>query len=177
MDKTAKIIFSVLCSALIVLFCYIVFHEAGHCLIAALCGANITEFSISGAHMSYIGGEFNAVTASVFNAAGMLLPVAISFIFMIFYRKNFDNVFYRIFSFTFSLIPLFSLIAWIFVPILSLSGKAPKDDDVTKFIISSGLNPWIVCGGAAVLLAAGAFLAWKKKVIQNYWDTCRGKEQ
>ena len=46
-----KIFFSFVLSALLSILLYIVLHEAGHCIVAILCGATITEFSILSAHM------------------------------------------------------------------------------------------------------------------------------
>ena len=175
MGRNNKVIISALGSVIIVIFSYIILHEAGHCLVAVFCGAKITQFSILGAHMSYVGGEFNTITYALLHAAGTLLPVVVSFVFMAFYRKGYKNVFYRIFSTMFSLLPFFSLIAWILVPILYLLGEAPENDDVTKFINALGLNPWIVSVAAIVLFMSGILFAWKIKIILNYYNTCRGK--
>ena len=46
---------------------------------------------------------------------------------------------------------------------------ALRHDDAVKFLASSGLSPWAVSLGAAALFAFCLFLAWKKKIIQNYW--------
>ncbi|MPM22897.1 hypothetical protein SDC9_69357 [bioreactor metagenome] len=175
MKKHQTIVLSALGSAFLSIFIYIVLHESGHCLIAALGGAKITEFSILGAHMRYEGGAFSAATLSLLNAAGVLLPVLVSAVYMFFYSQARSGVFYRIFSFMFSMIPFFALIAWIFVPILYLSGNAPTGDDVTMFLYNSGVTPLIVSLSAAALLALGIALATKKRIIQNYWETCRSK--
>jgi len=175
MDRRVKVILSLLCSVILTLLSYIVLHEGGHCIVAFLCGAKITRFSVLGAYMSYDGGVFNTVTYSLLHAAGMLFPVLISFVFMLFYREYSQSIFYRIFSAIFSLLPFFSTVAWVFVPILYIFGEAPSNDDVTKFINASELSPWVVCGAAILLFTAGFLLAWKKKVIQNYLNTCRGK--
>lgn len=169
MKKRQTIVLSALGSALLSIFVYIILHESGHCLIAALCGAKITEFSIIGAHMSYEGGIFSPVTSSLLNAAGVLLPVVVSVMYMIFCSQTNSSAFYRIFSFMFSMIPFFAIIAWVFVPILYLFGKAPAGDDVTMFLNNSGVTPLIVSLAAATLLACAVALALKKKIIQNYW--------
>jgi hypothetical protein len=160
-------------SLCIVLISYIVLREVGPCLIAILCGAKITRFSISGVYIIHVGGVFNPVTSALFYAAGMLLPVFISFVFMLFYSKSNENVFYRIFSCIFSLTLFFSVIAWIIVPILYLLGKAPNDD-ISKFINVSGMSPWLVCGMGILLIISGIIFAWKKKIILNCWNACRG---
>ena len=46
-------------------------------------------------------------------------------------------------------------------------------DDVTGFIESSGASPWAVLLGAVLLFAGCLFLAWQKKIIQNYWAAVR----
>lgn len=51
-----KVIVSLMVSLLIVFPVYVVLHEGGHTLAAALCGAKITRFSVLGAYMSYEGG-------------------------------------------------------------------------------------------------------------------------
>lgn len=174
MNKQKLLILSVFGSVILVMFFYIVLHESGHCLVAIFCGARITEFSILGAHMSYEGGTFNSITLPLLNAAGMLMPVIVSGAYIAFYSNKRDSIFYRIYSFMFALIPFFSLIAWIFVPILYMRGTAPAADDVTQFINNSGLNPWIVCLTAGIMLFCGVFFAWKKRILQNYWEACRG---
>jgi hypothetical protein len=66
--------------------------------------------------------------------------------------------------------PIGAIGSWIFVPILYLFDMAPAGDDVSKFIVSSGIAPWIVVLGAITLLVSCVFFAWKKKIVQNYWS-------
>lgn len=169
MDLKVRKILSLFAGILFAIPIYIILHEGGHALIALFCGARITEFSILGAYMRYEGGMFTPLTLSLFHIAGMLLPVLISIVCMLVYRGAAQSVFYRIFSFLFLLILTAPALAWGFVPILYLSGQAPPGDDVTKFIESSGTSPWAVLLGAVLLLAGCLFLAWKKRIIQNYW--------
>ena len=63
------------CSVLAGALLYIFVHELGHTIVAIVCGAEITEFSILGAHMSYNGGTFSKAMFSLFHAAGMLFPI------------------------------------------------------------------------------------------------------
>lgn len=165
----AKKIISLFASIICTIPIYLLLHEGGHALIAILCGARITEFSILGAYMLYEGGIFPSITLSLFHAAGMLLPVLAAIIYMLTYQDKIACIFYRIFSFIFSLITVAPILAWVIVPIFYLADKAPQSDDVTKLIDSSGLSPWAVLLGAIVLFCGCFFLAWKKKVIQNYW--------
>ena len=52
-------------SILVSLPVYIILHEGGHALVAVLCGARITKFSVLGAYTTYEGGTFTAVTLSL----------------------------------------------------------------------------------------------------------------
>ena len=127
----------------------------------------------SGRYMRYGGGTFTALTLSLFYIAGMLLPVLISIAYMLLYRDAAQSVFYRIFSFLFPLILTAPALAWGIVPLLYLSDQAPPGDDVTGFIESSGASPWAVLLGAVLLFAGCLFLAWQRKIIQNYWAAVR----
>ena len=169
MNLKVKKILSLLASAVLMVPAYILLHEGGHALVAVLCGARITEFSVLGAYMGYEGGVFTPAALSLFHIAGMLLPVLAAVIYMLAYESKAEGVFYRIFSFVSLLMPLGSLLAWVVMPVFSLAGRAPQDDDAVKFLASSGLSPWAVSLGAAALFAFCLFLAWKKKIIQNYW--------
>lgn len=170
--KVTKIL-SLFAGLLILVPLYIVLHEGGHALTAVLCGARITQFRILDAYMTYEGGAFTPFTLSLFHISGMLLPVLVSILYMLAYRNKIESIFYRIFSFLFILIPTGSILAWVLVPVLYLMGQAPRTDDAAKFINSSGFSPWIVLLGAVLLFACCLFLAWKKKILQNYWAAVR----
>lgn len=172
-NNKVKFFLTAMISAGIVLAIYILLHEGGHTLVAALCGAEITEFSFFGAHMSYTGGIFSQVTLSLLHAAGMLLPVSISIIYLIMYRRKIESSIYRIFSFLFIVLPLCSLLAWVFVPIQYMMGIAPVGEDVTKFISCSGIHPLAVTISALLLISLTLLFAWKKGVIKNYINTIK----
>ena len=174
MNPTTKKLVSLFVSLILMFPAYILLHEGGHALAAISCGARITEFSILGAYMRYEGGRFTAMTLSLFHAAGTLLPVILAVVYMLAYRSGSRSVFYRIFSFFALLMPVGSILGWVVVPVLCLLGEAPGTDDAAKFIESSGLSPWIVLGGAALLFAGCLLLAWRKKIPQNYWMAAKG---
>ena len=174
MNQTTKKLVSLFVSLILMFPAYILLHEGGHALAAISCGARITEFSLLGAYMRYEGGRFTAVTLSLFHAAGTLLPVILAVVYMLAYRSGSRSVFYRIFSFFALLMPVGSILGWVVVPVLCLLGEAPGTDDAAKFIESSGLSPWIVLGGAALLFAGCLLLAWRKKIPQNYWMAAKG---
>lgn len=175
MNLKIKTILSLFVSILFVIPIYIVLHEGGHTLIAVLYGAHITKFSIWGAYMSYEGGTFTPIGFSLLNIAGMLLPVLVAIIYMLTYRSNVISIPYRIFSYIFVVAPICSVLAWVFIPILYLADKAPQYDDVTRFMNHSGLSPWVVSFTALIIFACCIFIAWKKKIIQNFLTTVRNK--
>ena len=165
-QKVKKIIFLFI-SLIFSVPAYVILHEAGHSLVAILCGAKITKFSILEAYMNYDGGVFTKTSLSLFNIAGMLLPVLLSIAYMMFYRSTSVNQFYRIFSFIALVMPIGAIGSWIFVPILYLFDMAPAGDDVSKFIVSSGIAPWIVVLGAITLLVSCVFLPGRKRLCKN----------
>ena len=175
MDLKVKKILSLFAGLLLLVPLYIVLHEGGHTLTAAMCGAQITQFRILGAYMTYEGGTFNAFTLSLFHSAGLLLPVLVAVLYMLSYRSGTESIFYRIFSFLFILIPAGSILAWVIVPVLYMLGQAPQTDDAAKFIDSSGLSPWVVLLGAVLLFAGCLFLDWKKKIFQNDWAAVKSE--
>lgn len=177
MNLKVKIILSLFISLILVIPIYILLHEGGHSLIAVLCGAKITKFSILGAYMSYEGGSFTPITLSLSNVAGMLLPVLAAVAYMLTYRDNIKSTRYRICSYLFLIAPVCSVLSWILVPILYLAGKAPQNDDVSKFIHNSGISPWVVMFGATVVFCGCVFIAWKKRIIQNYWAVIKGLKE
>lgn len=172
--KIRKMIFLLISLAAVVPL-YIILHEGGHGLVAVLCGARITAFSVFGAYMQYEGGVFTPTSLSLFHCGGMLLPVLAAILYMLTYRSQAAGLGYRIFSFMFLLFPLGSILAWAAVPVLYLFGMAPQGDDVTRFIDSSGVSPWVVLLGAVLLFAVSFLLAWRKRIFQNYWDVVKAE--
>ena len=63
--------------------------------------------------------------------------------------------------------PIGAIGSWIFVPILYLFDMAPAGDDVSKFIVSSGIAPWIVVLGAITLLVSCVFLLGRKRLCKT----------
>lgn len=168
MNEKTKNILLLFLSLVVVVPLYIFLHEGGHALVAVLCGDRITDFSILQAHMSSEGGVYQPVTSALLYAGGMLLPVIIAAIYILLYRKENEKPFYRIFSCLFVISSVYSVGAWIFVPILYLNGSAPVGDDVTQFLNVSGMNPIAVIVLAALILGFLTFLAWRRKIFQNY---------
>lgn len=170
MNKKSKLIFCIFASAGLMLVLYIAFHELGHMIVMLSAGETIDDFSIIGAHVSGHGGTYTNASDLWLHANGAVLPFIISGAYVLLYRKEINNTFYRCFSFFVGLVPICSLLAWIIIPFLYLKGTAPAGDDATHFLenFSQTTHPLIVSAVAAVLVSMGLFLSIKKGVIGNY---------
>ena len=177
MNKKIKNITYILLSAGIAIFLYILLHEFGHMVVMLSAGATITSFSIFTAHVSAVGGDYTNLSNMCMNANGALFPLIISYFYSLLYKKGSTKSFYRIFSYVFILIPIGSMLAWVFVPFLYLNGSAPINDDVTKFLIvfCENYHPLIVSVMAVVLMGLGVVLMIKKLIIHNFIEEIKQK--
>ena len=101
---------------------------------------------------------------------GAVLPLIVSLVYLLFYKKDRNNTFYRMFSFFTGLVPISSLLAWVIIPFVYLNGTAPPSDDCTKFLMSFSqiANPLFVSAAALVIVVLGSILFIKKGVLRNY---------
>lgn len=174
MNEKAKLLLQLLAAAGIEILVYIFLHESGHALIAVCCGAKIVSFQIIGASVTSIGGTYTVFTQSLLSLAGMALPLFISVCYMLFvYRNNKTNQFYRLFSMFFSLFPVITLLAWVFVPFAYLAGDTTNPDDVIQFLNASALHPLLVVFLSLVLFCGLIFLSWKKGLLQIWLNLFR----
>ena len=176
MNKKTKLLLYTVVSIILLLILYILFHELGHLIVMLSVGEVIDDFSILGAHVSGHGGEYTFASTLWLHANGAVLPLIISMVYLLFYKKDRQNTFYRIFSFFAVFVPIFSLFAWVFVPIVYIKGTAPPNDDVTKFLTSFSqiANPLFVSIAALVIIALCSIFFIKKGVFRNY--ICELKE-
>lgn len=170
MEDRKKFILSILCIEILILFLYVLLHEFGHTLVAVACVAKITDFSIMKAHMLYIGGNFNQMTGSLLNVAGMLLPVLVCLMFILTFNCNRKNIFYMCFCIMFFIITTFSILAWVIVPLISMFFTPPAGDDVVKLLINSQWNPVIIILSAILLIVMLVTTALYKGVIKSLFD-------
>ena len=168
-SRTKKIAY-ILASLLIILFLYILLHEAGHLIVMLSAGATITDFSILTAHVSAVGGNYSDLSTLWLHANGAMFPVIVSFIYMLLYKKESKNSFYRIFSYAVSLVPICSLFAWVIIPFVYIRGNAPVNDDVTMFLLSFAQSdhPLIVSVAAVFMIAIGVVIMIKKGILKNF---------
>ncbi len=156
------------CILLVGALLYVVVHELGHTIIALVYGAEITEFSILDAHMSYNGGTFSKAMYLLFHAAGMLLPIILIVPIIISYKQGKKSILYHCCYMTACLWGVSPLLAWLIVPVVSLVDSPPQGDDVGKFIMSSEWHPMIVFAGALAILTGMLALVIKKGIIQEF---------
>ena len=170
MKKRMNIIGWLLLSAGATVLLYILLHETGHMIVMLSAGAKVTSFSILTAHVSAEGGNYSTASALWLHANGAILPMAASLVYMLLYRKDCRNTFYRMFSFLVTLVPTASMLAWVVLPFLFLQGKAPAADDVTHFltVFSKHNHPLIVSAVSAAIIAIGIALMIKRGILQNY---------
>ena len=169
MDKVKKVLY-VFASALLSIILYIILHEGGHMIVMLSAGATITDFSIFTAHVSGVGGNYTNASDLWLQANGALLPVIVSFIYMLFYKKESRSMFYHIFSYMFCLIPVGSLFAWVIIPFVYMQGNALAGDDVTKFLynFTHDYHPLLVSAVAVLIIAVGIILMIKKEIIKTF---------
>ena len=170
MDNKVKKVLYVFASALLSIILYIILHEGGHMIVMLSAGATITDFSILTAHVSGVGGNYTNASDLWLQANGALLPVIVSFIYMLFYKKESRSMFYHIFSYMFCLIPVGSLFAWVIIPFVYMQGNAPAGDDVTKFLynFTHDYHPLLVSAVAVLIIAVGIILMIKKEIIKTF---------
>lgn len=169
MPDKAKMVVYLLLSTVIAIFLYILLHESGHMIVMLAAGSTITDFSILGAHVSGVGGNYSRLSDMWLHANGALLPVIVSLVYMLLYKKKKESSFYRILSYIVSIAPVMSLLAWVIIPFIYLQGNAPVGDDVTKFLLIFDQNhqPLIVSAVALLLIAVNVTVMIKKDIIKN----------
>ncbi|MBR4084002.1 MAG: hypothetical protein IKK33_06925 [Lachnospiraceae bacterium] len=166
MKKLVTIVFAILASGV----AYIVLHELGHMIIMLSAGAKITEFSILTAHVTSVGGSYNNLSDLWLHVNGVAFPVIALMIYMLLYSKKTKNMFYRIFSFVFSVCTIGTMGAWVFIPFLYVQGNAPVGDDVTDFLynFTHDHHPLLVSGVALFIMTVAIAIMIKKGIVKNY---------
>jgi hypothetical protein len=151
-------------------FLYIIVHETGHLIVMLSAGATITDFSIMFSHVSAVGGKYTDGSEMWLNANGAVLPVVVAYTAMFFYNKKHETPFYRIIYFLVTSVPIGSLLAWVIIPLLYMAGKAPANDDVTKFLdtFTKYYPAYVTSIIAALLMGVGVYLTVSLGLLGGY---------
>jgi hypothetical protein len=136
---------------LLVLLLYTFAHESGHALVGLLWAGRITSFSVNFFNLSaHVGldGSFTPAQNAGISSAGVVLPLLLCMGLILLLPKKVDPVlqWFRLIVF---MAAVNALLAWIFIPILTLGGKSIGDDSA-NFLRYTHWPPLIVSG--AVLL-------------------------
>jgi hypothetical protein len=152
-----------LLSLVFVLFVYTFLHEGGHALVGLLFGGKLTAFSVNfwefTAHAA-VFGDFNNTQRALISVAGISLPLLVWLGLLLLVPRCPNSALDWLRAFA-TMGTLNTLLAWIVIPLLYLSGSAPGDD-ATNFLNFTGLPPVLVTAAALVLYAAGWTLFFQR---------------
>ena len=161
-----------------VLFFYVFLHASGHTIVALASGSKITEFDLFSTrpHMNYKGGNYTLFSTLWLHANGSLLPLFVSYIVAITYKKEIQNFFYRAFCFLFCTINTCSFLVWAVVPLLYMNGYMDAGEDAFKFtkIFFMYQDPRIISVFALLLTGLGALLIFWKEIPRHFFQHVRG---
>lgn len=134
-------------------------HELGHCIAVWISGGKVTGFYpfFWDAHMSFEG----IADSPFINISGSLLPILVALAVLLFYKRSekfpWLNILAGVFCTT-----IYSLLAWVVVPLVYLFGFYDPGDDITKFLNGTGFHPAAVALAAAFCLGILWMLFLKK---------------
>jgi len=147
----------------LLIYLYTLLHEGGHALVGIIYGGRVDNFVLGfDAHVAVSGANFTHIGESLFNAAGLLLPVICLAVALIFYNRNIKSVIYHILYAAISIMIIGSFFAWVIIPIMSLFTAPPAGDDVSNFMKVSGLNPILISLIALLLMFLLVLISYKK---------------
>lgn len=150
---------------LFVFFLYTFLHEAGHALAGWLFGQSLTEFDLSfwdlSAHVGLTGGELTPGQLAFRSVAATLLPLFTWAVFISLVPRKGSFILEEL-KLVSSMLVINTLLAWIFLPVLFMSGSAPSDD-VTNFLIYSQMPP-LLLSGMAVMMYAGCWMLFLSRI-------------
>jgi hypothetical protein len=159
----AIIVFILLFSVLLFTF----FHESGHAILGLLFGAKITSFSVDFIGMSaHVGldAAFSPVQQALVSLGGFSLPLILTITFLLCapLRSNMLVEWLKILS---ASVSISSLLAWIVLPWIYLTGGRPGDDSIT-FLMVTGIYPPLVSGAVGLIFTGAAAIFIKR--IEGY---------
>ncbi|HHW32161.1 MAG TPA: hypothetical protein GXX20_10910 [Clostridiaceae bacterium] len=144
------------------IYLYTLLHEGGHALVAIMYGGRIDSFVLGfNAYVSQSGANFTPLGESLFNIAGVLLPAICLAVALKFYNRNVVNPIYHYIYGTITIAVIGSFLASVVIPLISLFTEPPVDDDISKFLQVSGLNPLLVSFTAIMIILLFLLFSYK----------------
>ena len=153
----------ILIISVFIFYLYTFLHEGGHALVGLISNGRVDKMTLGlNAHVYISGARFNPFSEALNNISGVLLPVIFLTILLVFYNRNGRN---SIIHTSYILLYFFvvgSLLAWLFVPLLSLFKIIPGNDDISKFLNISGLHPIILSSVTSFIFCFLLYFGSKK---------------
>jgi len=148
---------------LALIYLYTLLHEGGHALVAIMYGGKIESFVLGfDAHITTSGANFTPLGEALFSAAGVLLPALSLAVALKLYNRNSKSRIYHYLYAVFTIMVISSFLAWVAIPLISVSTEPPAGDDVSKFLKISGLNPLLISLLALLVMFLLALSAYKR---------------
>lgn len=158
----------VLITSILILYFYTLLHEGGHALAGLISNGRVDKMVLGLNARVYIeGARFTPFTESLFSLSGVLMPVLFLMISLAFYSHKIKNSIVQISYILFYTSVSGSLLAWLFVPLLSLFTSIPVNDDITKFLNISGLHPIILSSVTIVLFSFLLYVGYRKGLFSK----------
>jgi hypothetical protein len=164
-NNFSKGIIALICSILVFYF-YTFLHEGGHALIGLISNGKVDKMTLGLNARIYISGaSFNPFTEAIYYLSGVLLPVIVLMISLIFYNPNARNQIYHISFGLFYIFILGSLLAWLFVPLMSLFTLISVGDDISKFLTTTAVHPFILSSVTSGVFCILLYIGYKKGIF------------
>lgn len=154
----------VLLLTLFVLVTYTFLHEGGHAIVGLLIGGTVTAFNLNFLNLTaHVGieGDFTTFQNCVTAVAGVSFPLLIWGVLISLAPRS-SNIVIDSVKLIGSLAVLNTLLVWIVIPILFISGSRPGDDS-TNFLNYSAIPPLAVTA-AALLLYVGGWTFYLRRI-------------
>ena len=153
-----RLILLLLFVILFVLFIYTFLHEAGHAILGFAFGQSLTEFNVNfwdfSAHVGMAGDALTPTQGAIQAIAGVTLPLLVWLIFIGFAPRK-ANFALEALKLASSVVVLNTLLVWIFIPFLSIFGRAPASDDVINALQYSQMPPLLLALSALIVYILG----------------------
>lgn len=174
MNLSKAHIIQLIATAILVFLLYTLFHEMGHGVVGIISGGTIDRLILGpNARIYMSGAAYNSFTLPLMNVMGVLLPYLIFSVVTLLYNNKSLSFFYQMFHALYVYIILGSLLPWIAIPLSGYFRSLPPEDDVTNFLTSSGIPPYLVTLTGLTLFVLFYWQAYRKGIIRSFIRTLK----